>query len=86
MLLSDKVAIVTGGAKGIGRAIALKFAEEGSSIAIADISIKEADDTVSEIIKKQREGIAIQCNAADNNQVRDMVQKVIEKFGKVPSP
>ena len=83
MLLSDKVAIVTGGAKGIGRATALKFAEEGCSVAIADISIEEANDTVSEIIEKQREGIAIQCNAADNKQVRDMVQETIEKFGKV---
>lgn len=83
MLLSNRVAIVTGGAKGIGRAIALKFAGEGCSVAVADISMKEADDTVSEILKMGREGIAIQCNAADNKQVRDMVQKVVEKFGEV---
>jgi NAD(P)-dependent dehydrogenase (short-subunit alcohol dehydrogenase family) len=83
MLLSNRVAIVTGGAKGIGRATALKFAEEGCSVAIADISMKEADDAISEVLKMKREGIAIRCNATDGKQVRDAVQKVIDKFGKI---
>ena len=83
MLLEDRVAIVTGGARGIGRATALKFAEEGCSVAIADISIKEADDTASEIVKLSREGMAVQCNAADNRQVSDLIRKVVDKFGKI---
>jgi NAD(P)-dependent dehydrogenase (short-subunit alcohol dehydrogenase family) len=83
MLLSNRVAIITGGAKGIGRATALKFAEEGCAVAVADISMKEAEDTISEVLKKGREGIAVNCNASDSHQVRDTVQKVIDKFGKI---
>ena len=83
MLLEERVAIVTGGARGIGRATALKFADEGCAVAIADISIKEADDTASEIVKLGREGMAVQCNAADNRQVSDLVRKVVDKFGKI---
>jgi len=83
MLLENRVAIVTGGARGIGRGIALKFAEEGCSVAIADINMKEANDTVSEIAKRGREGIAIQCNATNSKQVSDLVNKIIGKFGKV---
>jgi NAD(P)-dependent dehydrogenase (short-subunit alcohol dehydrogenase family) len=83
VLLEDRVAIITGGAKGIGRGMALKFAEEGCSVAIADISMKEANDTIAEVSKRGKEGLAIQCNVTDGNQVREMVEKVIDKFGKI---
>jgi len=83
MLLPDRVAIVTGGAKGIGRGVALKFAEEGCSVAIADINLESANETLSEVKKRGREGIAVQCNAADSKQVGDMVNSVVEKFGKI---
>jgi NAD(P)-dependent dehydrogenase (short-subunit alcohol dehydrogenase family) len=83
MLLTDRVAIVTGGAKGIGRGIALKFADEGCSVAIADINMEAANDTLSQIRKKGRDGLAVQCNAAEGKQVRDMVAQVISKFGKI---
>ncbi len=49
MLLSGRVAIVTGGAKGIGRGTALKFADEGCSVAIADINLEGAKGVASEI-------------------------------------
>jgi len=83
MLLKDKVAIITGGAKGMGRGMAIKFAEEGCSVAIADISMKEADETVAEMSQKGREGIAIECDVTDINQVRDTVGKVIKKYGQI---
>jgi NAD(P)-dependent dehydrogenase (short-subunit alcohol dehydrogenase family) len=83
MLLSDRVAIITGGAKGIGRGIALKFAEEGCSVAIADISMKEANDTLAEVSKRGREGLALQCDVTDSKQVRDTVDRVFRKFGKI---
>ena len=83
MLLEDRVAIITGGAKGMGRGMALKFAEEGCSVAVADISIKEANDTIAEVLKKGKEGLAIQCDVTDGNQVRETVDKVISKFGKI---
>ena len=83
MLLDDKVAIITGGARGIGRGIALKFADEGCSVAIADVNMSEADVTVAELVKKGKEGLAIQCDVSDSQQVRSMVDKVINKFGKI---
>ena len=83
MLLSDKVAIITGGAKGMGKGMALKFADEGCHVAIADISLKDAEETLSEILKKGREGLAIECDVTNSKQVGDMVNKVISKFGKI---
>jgi NAD(P)-dependent dehydrogenase (short-subunit alcohol dehydrogenase family) len=83
MLLADRVAIITGGAKGMGRGIALKFAEEGCSVAIADISMKEANDTLAEVSKRGREGLSIRCDVTKGEQVRDTVDKVISKFGKI---
>jgi 2-hydroxycyclohexanecarboxyl-CoA dehydrogenase len=83
MLLSDRVAIVTGGARGIGRGIALKFADEGCRVAVSDIIIKEANDTASEIINRGGQGVAIECNATNGAQVSAMVDQVIDRFGKI---
>jgi 3-oxoacyl-[acyl-carrier protein] reductase len=83
MLLNNRVAIVTGGAKGIGRAIAIKFADEGCSVVVSDISMKEANDTVSEITGEGNKAIAIECNATSSEQVSEMVRRTIGEFGKV---
>jgi len=83
MLLADRVAVITGGAKGIGRGIALKFAEEGCAVAIADISLKEANDTLTEATKRGKEGLALPCDVTNSQQVRTTVDKVISKFGKI---
>ena len=71
MLLDNRVAIITGGARGIGKGIALKFAEEGCSVAIADIQIKEAEKTVLEILDKGVQALAIECDATNSSQVQD---------------
>ena len=65
MLLASKVAIVTGGAKGIGKGISLKYAEEGCSIAIADILEADANQTLKEISEKGAEGIFVKCDHTD---------------------
>jgi NAD(P)-dependent dehydrogenase (short-subunit alcohol dehydrogenase family) len=83
MLLSNRVAIITGGARGIGRGIALKFAEEGCSIAIADVLTVEGGKTSGEVTKKGRDGVFIQCDVSDSRQVQAMTDQVISKFGKV---
>ena len=83
MLLSERVALITGGAKGMGRGMALKFAEEGCSVAVADISIKDAEDTIAEVSRRGKEGLAIKCDVTDGSQVRDAVDSVIKKFGKM---
>jgi 3-oxoacyl-[acyl-carrier protein] reductase len=83
MLLKDRVAIVTGGAHGMGKAIAGKFAEEGCYIAIADILEEEAKQTAADVKKKGREAIVVKCDQTDSKQVKNVVDKTIEKFGKV---
>ncbi|OGO43689.1 MAG: hypothetical protein A2Z05_01120 [Chloroflexi bacterium RBG_16_60_22] len=83
MLLADRVAIITGGAKGMGRAMAVKFAEEGASVAIADISIKEANGAIAEVSRKGKKGLAIECDITSEKQVRGTVEKVLSEFGKI---
>lgn len=83
MLLADKVALITGGAKGMGKGMALRFAEEGCSVAIADISVKEANETAEEISKKGKKALAIQCDVTKIDEVRQTVEKVLATFGKI---
>jgi len=83
MLLAERVAIITGGAKGMGSGIALKFAAEGCSVAVVDIDIKEAENIVAEIKKKGGKAVAIQCDVTDEKQVKATVDQVVKKFGKV---
>jgi NAD(P)-dependent dehydrogenase (short-subunit alcohol dehydrogenase family) len=83
MLLKDQVAIITGSAKGMGKGMAIKFAEEGCKVAIVDIAIKEAEKTLAEIVRKGGEGIAIQCDVTAEKQVSDCVKKVVDKYRKV---
>ncbi len=83
MLLNDRVGIITGGAVGIGRATAIKFAEEGSNVVIADILESEGMKTLDEVHKKGREGIFVPCDVTDNQQVQGMVNKSMDVFGKI---
>ena len=83
MLLSGRVAIITGGASGMGRSSAVLFAEEGCDVAIADIKMNEANETLNRVKEKGRDGLAIQCDITDSSQVKATVDQVISKFGKV---
>jgi 3-oxoacyl-[acyl-carrier protein] reductase len=83
MMLSNKVAIVTGGAKGIGRGIVLKFASEGCAVAIADINLAAANITLAEVQKKGGKGLALECDVTNSSQVREVVEQTNAKLGKV---
>jgi NAD(P)-dependent dehydrogenase (short-subunit alcohol dehydrogenase family) len=74
--LASKVAIVTGAGSGIGRASALRFAEEGARVVCADI--KGQDETAAEIGSA---AIAVRADAGNDSDVQDLVQTAIEKFG-----
>ncbi len=83
MLLENRTAIVTGGAKGMGKGIAMKFVAEGCAVAIADIDIKTARETVAEIQAKGGKGIALECDVTSYNRVQAVVAEVARTFGKI---
>jgi NAD(P)-dependent dehydrogenase (short-subunit alcohol dehydrogenase family) len=83
MQLADQVAIITGAARGIGRATARCLAEEGSSIVVADINEAGAQEAAAEIESLGRRAMAVQTDVADYDQVQHMVQRAIETFGQI---
>jgi len=83
MRLRDKVAIVTGGGQGIGRATAVLFAREGARVAVADINEETARSTVEEITKEGCAAMAVAVNTADRHSVEMMVKKVLEAYGQI---
>lgn len=83
MLLENKVAIITGGAVGIGKGTAMKFAEEGCSVAIVDINLDAAKEVVEEIIQKGGDGLAVKCDVTEISQVKTAVDQVIQKYGRI---
>jgi len=85
-LLEGKVAIVTGAARGIGAAIALKLAEQGSHIAftyVSDSSAEKADSLIAEIEKLGVRAKAYKANAADYTACEILVNSVMEEFGAI---
>jgi len=85
MDLSNKVALVTGSARGIGRAIALKLAEVGANVAVNDIaSAGEAlEGVVKEIELLGRQSMAVTADVSSPEDVARMVESVLSKFGKI---
>ena len=83
MLLKDRIAIVTGGAKGMGRGIALKFAEEGCDVVVNALHIEGAQEVADEIKAMGRKSLAIKADIASSTEVQNMVDETIKKFGKI---
>lgn len=83
MLLKDKVAIITGGARGIGKEIALTFAREGAKVAIADINPQTLKEAEKEIASCGVEALALTVDVTDYTQVGQMVNKTLDKFKKI---
>ncbi|WP_028388536.1 enoyl-[acyl-carrier-protein] reductase FabL [Legionella fairfieldensis] len=81
---ANKVALITGGARGIGKATALKLARAGCDIAIVYYnSSDEAQTLVAEIQHSGREAVAIQANVADQQSVKEMYERFREKFDRL---
>jgi NAD(P)-dependent dehydrogenase (short-subunit alcohol dehydrogenase family) len=79
MNLKDKVAVVTGGAQGIGRALAVRFAAEGArAVVVADLDIDKAEQVAEEI-----NGLAIKTNVGDEADIKNLVAQTLETYGQI---
>ncbi|MBS3918650.1 MAG: 3-oxoacyl-[acyl-carrier-protein] reductase [Deltaproteobacteria bacterium] len=83
MELSGKVALVTGAAQGIGKAIALLLAKNGAGVVVSDINLEKAQETANEIQGMGRRSFAIKVNVADLKDVERMVEAIVEQFGRI---
>lgn len=82
-MLPDKIAIVTGASKGIGRAIALRLAKEGANIVVADVDTDEGEKVSQMIREMGRECLVAKCDVRNSQEVEEMVEKTIQKFGRI---
>ena len=83
MRLQGKTAIVTGGGRGIGRAISLGFAGEGAAVVVAARSLDQTDAVANEIRQFGGRAIPVQCDVANEEMVKALVDRTISEFGSV---
>lgn len=83
MKLKDKVAIITGAGRGIGRAYALRLADEGAKVVIPEIVFEKAQKVVQEIEANGGEGLAFRTDVSDETSTVEMAKKTIEHFGEI---
>ena len=80
-LLEGKVAIVTGGSSGIGRATALVFAREGAKVVVADVAVDGGKDTVNFIKEAGSDALFVKCDVSQALDVEAMVKKAVDAYG-----
>ena len=80
-LLQDRIAIVTGGAQGLGEAICLRLAQEGCHVVVADLNEAAAVETAASITG--RKAIAVKTDVTDENQVAALVDRTVAEFGRL---
>lgn len=83
MKLQEKVAIVTGAASGMGKAIAKLYAKEGAKVVVADLNFEGAEEVVKEIIADNGVAVAVQVNVANQGDIDRMIDTAVNEYGKL---
>lgn len=82
-MLNGKVALVTGGAQGIGRGVALSFAQKGASVAVVDINLEKAEKVAKDINILGQRALAVKTDISNREEVDKMAGAVLDEFDKV---
>ena len=83
MQLKGKVALVTGGARGIGKSIVIEMARQGCDLVVSDIDLDGAMDTAKEVEAMGQKAIAVKNDVSSSQDVEDMVKSAVDAFGKI---
>jgi 3-oxoacyl-[acyl-carrier protein] reductase len=83
MRLKDKVAIITGAGQGLGKEFAIRFAEEGAKVVIAEINFEKAQEVAKEIEQNGGDVLALKTDITKKAETEAMAQKTIERFGRI---
>jgi len=83
LLLQNRVAVITGSASGMGKAMALRFAQEGCNIVVTDLNLAGAQKVAEEIKSGGRKAIAIQTDISNSKDIKSMIEKSGQTFGKI---
>ncbi|AIQ29860.1 MULTISPECIES: SDR family oxidoreductase [Paenibacillus] len=83
MRLQNKVAIVTGAASGMGKAIAALYAKEGAKVVVADIHLEAAETVAGEIKSGGGEALAVKANVADESDIQNLIDTTVKTYGTV---
>ena len=81
--LKDKVAIITGSRRGMGRSHAILFAKAGAKVVVSDISLEECQKVADEIKKEDGEAIAVKCDVSKKSEVEVLIKTAIDKWGEI---
>ena len=83
MRLQEKVAVVTGGAQGIGRAIVLRLGCAGAKVVVADLQVEKANSVADEVRALGTEGHSVEVNVSSESSVKRLAQQTFDRFGRI---
>ncbi len=83
MSLTNKVSIVTGGAQGLGKAIALELARKGSHLVVGDVNLEAAQRVTEEVHALGRRSLALRVDVSNARDVNEMADRVVKEFGRI---
>ena len=83
MRLQEKVSVVTGAGRGIGKAIALRFSDEGAKVVVNDIDLSHAESVAGKLKEMGREALAVKADVSKAEEVERMFERAVQQFGRV---